>query len=92
MLTSGCKVQSKEDLGELIHGLVFCPPPDYWPGPDQFTRSDYIANSIQRGRDMGLPSYTQALLALGLEPPKNWSDLSPHVDPQVKRDKDNNNT
>lgn len=32
---------------------------------------------------MGLPSYSQALLALGLEPPKNWSALNPHVEPQV---------
>nr|XP_040824379.1 dual oxidase 2 [Ochotona curzoniae] len=70
-------------ISELEDRIVVEDLRDYWPGPDQFTRSDYIANSIQRGRDMGLPSYTQALLALGLEPPKNWSDLSPHVDPQV---------
>lgn len=37
---------------------------------------------------MGLPSYSQALLALGLEPPKNWSALNPKVEPQVSN---NNN-
>lgn len=38
---------------------------------------------------MGLPSYSQALLALGLEPPKNWSALNPKVDPQVSNNKNN---
>lgn len=61
---------------------------DYWPGPDRFSRTDYVASSIQRGRDMGLPSYSQALRAFGLEPPKNWSALNPQVEPQVN----NNNT
>ncbi|XP_062060744.1 dual oxidase 2 [Lepus europaeus] len=70
-------------ISELEDRIVVEDLRDYWPGPDKFSRSDYVANSIQRGRDMGLPSYTQALLALGLEPPKNWSDLNPHVDPQV---------
>lgn len=61
---------------------------DYWPGPDRFSRTDYVASSIQQGRDMGLPSYSQALLALGLEPPNNWRALNPNVEPQVN----NNNT
>ncbi|KAM5235525.1 dual oxidase 2-like [Ctenodactylus gundi] len=56
---------------------------DYWPGPGRFSRTDYVASSLQRGRDMGLPSYSQALLTFGLEPPKNWSDLNSHVDPKV---------
>ncbi|XP_008060853.1 dual oxidase 2 [Carlito syrichta] len=56
---------------------------DYWPGPGKFSRTDYVASSIQHGRDMGLPSYSQALLALGLEIPRNWSDLNPNVDLQV---------
>lgn len=49
-----------------------------------------MASSIQRGRDMGLPSYSQALLALGLENPKNWSYLNPNVDAQVRNSNDNN--
>lgn len=64
------------------------PRPDYWPGPGKYSRTDYVASSIQRGRDMGLPSYSQALQALGQEPPKNWSDLGPHVDPQVRNGDD----
>jgi hypothetical protein len=64
---------------------------DYWPGPERFSRTDYVASSIQRGRDMGLPSYSQALLALGLEPPKNWSALNPQVEPQVNINNNNNN-
>lgn len=63
---------------------------DYWPGPDRYSRTDYVASSIQSGRDMGLPSYSQALQALGLEPPKNWSALNPKVDPQVNRNNNNN--
>ncbi|XP_020029096.2 dual oxidase 2 isoform X1 [Castor canadensis] len=70
-------------ISELEDRIVVEDLRDYWPGPDKFSRTDYVASSIQRGRDMGLPSYSQALLALGLEPPKNWSDLSSYVDPQV---------
>ncbi|XP_026939979.1 dual oxidase 2 isoform X2 [Sagmatias obliquidens] len=56
---------------------------DYWPGPGKFSRTDYVASSIQRGRDMGLPSYSQARQALGLETPGNWSDLNTTVDRQM---------
>uniref|UniRef100_H0X7P0 NAD(P)H oxidase (H2O2-forming) n=1 Tax=Otolemur garnettii TaxID=30611 RepID=H0X7P0_OTOGA len=70
-------------ISELEDRIVVEDLRDYWPGPGKFSRTDYIASSIQRGRDMGLPSYSQALLALGLETPKNWSDLNPNVDPQV---------
>nr|XP_004660925.2 dual oxidase 2 isoform X1 [Jaculus jaculus] len=70
-------------IAELEDRIVVEDLRDYWPGPDKFSRTDYVASSIQRGRDMGLPSYSQALLALGLEPPKNWSDLNPKIDPQV---------
>ncbi|XP_058397475.1 LOW QUALITY PROTEIN: dual oxidase 2 [Diceros bicornis minor] len=70
-------------ISELEDRIVVEDLRDYWPGPGKFSRTDYVASSIQRGRDMGLPSYSQALLALGLETPKNWSDLNPKVDPQV---------
>ncbi|XP_056671998.1 dual oxidase 2 [Monodelphis domestica] len=56
---------------------------DYWPGPGKFSRTDYVASSIQRGRDLGLPSYNQALEALGLETLKNWSTLNPKLEPNV---------
>ncbi|XP_005364426.1 dual oxidase 2 isoform X2 [Microtus ochrogaster] len=70
-------------ISELEDRIVVEDLRDYWPGPDRFSRTDYVASSIQRGRDMGLPSYSEALLALGLEPPKNWSTLNPQVEPQV---------
>ena len=70
-------------ISELEDRIVIEDLRDYWPGPERFSRTDYVASSIQRGRDMGLPSYSQALLALGLEPPKNWSALNPQVEPQV---------
>uniref|UniRef100_A0A8C5UZU3 NAD(P)H oxidase (H2O2-forming) n=1 Tax=Microcebus murinus TaxID=30608 RepID=A0A8C5UZU3_MICMU len=70
-------------ISELEDRIVVEDLRDYWPGPGKFSRTDYVASSIQRGRDMGLPSYIQALRALGLETPKNWSDLNPNVDPQV---------
>ncbi|XP_036910411.1 dual oxidase 2 isoform X2 [Sturnira hondurensis] len=70
-------------ISELEDRIVVEDLRDYWPGPGRFSRTDYVASSIQRGRDMGLPSYNQALLALGLKTPKNWSDLNPSVDPQV---------
>ncbi|XP_011353473.1 dual oxidase 2 [Pteropus vampyrus] len=70
-------------ISELEDRIVVEDLRDYWPGPGKFSRTDYVASSIQRGRDMGLPSYSQALLALGLETPKNWSYLNPNVDPQV---------
>ncbi|XP_006076375.4 dual oxidase 2 isoform X1 [Bubalus bubalis] len=70
-------------ISELEDNIVVEDLRDYWPGPGKFSRTDYVASSIQRGRDMGLPSYSQALQALGLRTPRNWSDLNPNVDPQV---------
>ncbi|XP_044774343.1 dual oxidase 2 isoform X2 [Neomonachus schauinslandi] len=70
-------------IAELEDRIVVEDLRDYWPGPGKFSRTDYVASSIQRGRDMGLPSYTQALMALGLDTPRNWSHINPHVDPQV---------
>ncbi|XP_074091404.1 dual oxidase 2 isoform X2 [Macrotis lagotis] len=56
---------------------------DYWPGPGRYSRTDYVASSIQRGRDLGLPSYNRALEAMGLEPLKNWSNLNHSVEHNV---------
>uniref|UniRef100_A0A452SIP8 NAD(P)H oxidase (H2O2-forming) n=1 Tax=Ursus americanus TaxID=9643 RepID=A0A452SIP8_URSAM len=70
-------------ISELEDRIVVEDLRDYWPGPSKFSRTDYVASSIQRGRDMGLPSYTQALMALGLDTPRNWSHINPTVDPQV---------
>ncbi|XP_027725983.1 dual oxidase 2-like [Vombatus ursinus] len=56
---------------------------DYWPGPGKFSRTDYVASSIQRGRDLGLPSYNRALEAMGLKTLQNWSTLNPNLEPEI---------
>uniref|UniRef100_A0A663M4W2 NAD(P)H oxidase (H2O2-forming) n=1 Tax=Athene cunicularia TaxID=194338 RepID=A0A663M4W2_ATHCN len=56
---------------------------DYWYGPLKYSRTDYVASWLQRGRDLGLPTYNQARERFGLEPLQNWSDLAPHLEQQV---------
>ncbi|XP_006883008.1 PREDICTED: dual oxidase 2 [Elephantulus edwardii] len=70
-------------ISELEDRIVVEDLRDFWPGPGKYSRTDYVASSIQRGRDMGLPSYNQALMALGLTTPQNWSNFNPNVEPQV---------
>ncbi|XP_004687902.1 PREDICTED: dual oxidase 2 [Condylura cristata] len=70
-------------ISELEDRIVVEDLRDYWPGPGKFSRTDYVASSIQRGRDMGLPSYIQALQTLKLKTPKNWTELNPEVESQV---------
>lgn len=50
---------------------------DFWPGPLKYSRTDHLASSLQRGRDLGLPSYTKAREALGLPPITRWQDINP---------------
>ncbi|XP_027982479.1 dual oxidase 1 [Eumetopias jubatus] len=50
---------------------------DFWPGPLKFSRTDHLAGCLQRGRDLGLPSYTKARAALGLPPITRWQDINP---------------
>lgn len=50
---------------------------DFWPGPLKFSRTDHLASCLQRGRDLGLPSYTEARSALGLPPITRWQDINP---------------
>ncbi|XP_049990021.1 dual oxidase 1 isoform X2 [Alexandromys fortis] len=52
---------------------------DFWPGPLKFSRTDYVASCLQRGRDLGLPSYTNARAALGLPPISHWQDINPSL-------------
>ncbi|NWQ59700.1 DUOX2 oxidase, partial [Neopipo cinnamomea] len=56
---------------------------DYWYGPLKYSRTDYVASWIQRGRDLGLPTYNQARERFGLKPLQNWSNLTPHLETQV---------
>lgn len=58
-------------------------PTDFWYGPLKFSRTDFVASWVQRGRDFGLPSYNQVRQRFGLKPLQNWSNLAPHLEPQV---------
>ncbi|XP_034350163.1 dual oxidase 1 [Arvicanthis niloticus] len=82
------KLQRAEDVDELLLGMasqvaeredhvVVEDVQDFWPGPLKFSRTDYLASCLQRGRDLGLPSYTKAREALGLSPISHWQDINP---------------
>ncbi|XP_010715457.1 dual oxidase 2 [Meleagris gallopavo] len=51
---------------------------DYWYGPLKYSRTDYVASWLQRGRDLGLPTYNQARERFGLEPLQDWTNFAPH--------------
>ncbi|XP_075432016.1 dual oxidase 1-like isoform X2 [Ascaphus truei] len=52
---------------------------DYWYGPVKYSRTDYMACSIQRGRDLGLGCYNHAREYFGLAPIKDWKDINPQL-------------
>uniref|UniRef100_A0A8C9F197 NAD(P)H oxidase (H2O2-forming) n=1 Tax=Pavo cristatus TaxID=9049 RepID=A0A8C9F197_PAVCR len=56
---------------------------DYWYGPLKYSRADYVASWLQRGRDLGLPTYNQARERFGLEPLQDWTILAPHSQQKV---------
>ncbi|XP_059115532.1 dual oxidase 1 [Peromyscus eremicus] len=81
-------LRSAEDVDALLLGMVSQiaeredhvvveDVQDFWPGPLKFSRTDYLASCLQRGRDLGLPSYTKARAALGLSPISRWRDINP---------------
>ncbi|CAN8187861.1 unnamed protein product [Coccothraustes coccothraustes] len=87
-------LQQAEDVDKLLLGMssqiaeredniVVEDLQDYWYGPLKYSRTDYVASWIQRGRDFGLPTYNQVRQHFGLEPLQNWSSLAPHLEPQV---------
>ncbi|NXM26167.1 DUOX2 oxidase, partial [Oxyruncus cristatus] len=87
-------LQQAEDVDNLLLGMssqiaeqedniVVEDLQDYWYGPLKYSRTDYVASWIQRGRDLGLPTYNQARERFGLKPLQNWSNLAPHLEPQV---------
>ncbi|NXG07616.1 DUOX2 oxidase, partial [Sakesphorus luctuosus] len=87
-------LQKAEDVDNLLLGMssqiaeqedniVVEDLQDYWYGPLKYSRTDYVASWIQRGRDLGLPTYNQARERFGLKPVQNWSNLAPHLEPQV---------
>ncbi|XP_042741637.1 dual oxidase 2 [Lagopus leucura] len=56
---------------------------DYWYGPLKYSRTDYVASWLQRGRDLGLPTYNQALERFGLQPLQDWANFAPHSQQKV---------
>ncbi|XP_069078431.1 dual oxidase 1-like isoform X1 [Pleurodeles waltl] len=49
---------------------------DYWYGPFQYSRTDYMASRIQRGRDLGLCCYNKAREFFGLPVSKDWEEIN----------------
>nr|XP_033776119.1 dual oxidase 1-like [Geotrypetes seraphini] len=52
---------------------------DYWYGPLKYSRTDYVAGGIQRGRDLGLCCYNSARHFFGLHLIKDWQDINPEL-------------
>ncbi|NXA53234.1 DUOX2 oxidase, partial [Nothocercus julius] len=87
-------LQHAEDVDNLLLGMssqiaeqedniVVEDLQDYWYGPLKYTRTDYVASWLQRGRDFGLPTYNQAREQFGLKPLQTWTDLAPYSEQQV---------
>ncbi|NXJ25412.1 DUOX2 oxidase, partial [Dicrurus megarhynchus] len=87
-------LQQAEDVDNLLLGMssqiaeredniVVEDLQDYWYGPLKYSRTDYVASWVQRGRDLGLPTYNQVRERFGLKPLQNWSNLASHLEPQV---------
>ncbi|XP_072258371.1 dual oxidase 2-like [Pyxicephalus adspersus] len=62
---------------------------DYWYGQMQYSRMDLLAASIQRGRDMGLPSYNKVRSYYGFSP-MTWENISNSEIKQLSALYDNN--
>ncbi|KAM6960644.1 dual oxidase 2 [Aplochiton taeniatus] len=83
-------LKSGQDIDDLIFGMtsqiaerednvVVEDLRDYMYGPMRFSRSDLVAMTIQRGRDTGLPSYSQVREAIGLTPAKTFGEINPEL-------------
>ncbi|CAG2200081.1 DUOX [Mytilus edulis] len=45
-------------------------------GPLHFSRHDFVAQTIMRGRDYGLPDYNSVRKAVGLKPVSTWAEIN----------------
>ncbi|KAM7414776.1 hypothetical protein PAMA_019544 [Pampus argenteus] len=83
-------VKTSQDVDDLIMGMasqiaekadnvVVEDLTDFMYGPLRFTRTDLVALTIQRGRDFGLPGYTDVRKALDLSPVKMFEDINPEL-------------
>ncbi|NWI18868.1 DUOX2 oxidase, partial [Crypturellus soui] len=91
------RLQRAEDMDDLLLGMssqiaeqedntVVEDLQDYWYGPLKYTRTDYVASWLQRGRDLGLPTYNQAREQFGLKPLQTWTDLASHSGQEVLKE------
>ncbi|XP_028263680.1 dual oxidase 2 isoform X2 [Parambassis ranga] len=83
-------VKTSQDVDDLLMGMasqiaekedniIVEDLRDYMYGPLRFTRTDLVAMTIQRGRDFGLPSYTEIRRALDLPPVKTFEEINPEL-------------
>uniref|UniRef100_A0A8C6XMV9 NAD(P)H oxidase (H2O2-forming) n=1 Tax=Naja naja TaxID=35670 RepID=A0A8C6XMV9_NAJNA len=80
-------LQTAEDIDDLLLGMssqitkqednvVVEDLRDYWYGTVKFSRMDFVASWIQRGRDIGLSTYNKVREFFGLQPAKKWTDIN----------------
>ncbi|XP_026565713.1 dual oxidase 2 [Pseudonaja textilis] len=80
-------LQTAEDVDDLLLGMssqiaekednvVVEDLRDYWYGTVKFSRMDFVASWIQRGRDIGLSTYNKVREFFGLPPAKKWTDIN----------------
>uniref|UniRef100_A0A8B9LTA5 NAD(P)H oxidase (H2O2-forming) n=1 Tax=Astyanax mexicanus TaxID=7994 RepID=A0A8B9LTA5_ASTMX len=97
---NNANLQSAEDVDDLLMGMasqiaeredniIVEDLRDYMYGTLQFSRSDAVALTIQRGRDFGLPSFNQVREALNMPPVQTWVEINPKLNqtnPQLFKD------
>ncbi|XP_063170259.1 dual oxidase 2 [Candoia aspera] len=80
-------LQTAEDVDDLLLGMssqitkqqdntVVEDLRDYWYGTVKYSRMDFVASWIQRGRDLGLSTYNKAREFFQLQPAKEWKDIN----------------
>ncbi|KAJ6664098.1 hypothetical protein lerEdw1_008313 [Lerista edwardsae] len=89
-------LQKPEDVDELVLGMssqiaekedsiVVEDLRDYWYGTVKYSRTDFLASWIQRGRDLGLPTYNQVREFFHLDRVDEWQKIETDLSDQSKR-------
>uniref|UniRef100_A0A8D0BPC5 NAD(P)H oxidase (H2O2-forming) n=1 Tax=Salvator merianae TaxID=96440 RepID=A0A8D0BPC5_SALMN len=79
-------VQTAEDVDNLLLGMssqvaekedniVVEDLRDFWYGTVKYSRMDFVASWIQRGRDLGLPTYNDIREHFKLKPATEWKEI-----------------
>ncbi|XP_061451047.1 dual oxidase 2 [Rhineura floridana] len=80
-------LQNAEDVDDLLLGMasqiaeeedniVVDDLQDYWYGTLKYSRMDFVASWILRGRDLGLSTYNKTREFFNLPPGEDWLDIS----------------